>query len=447
MKLKATRKMKIRVYKLTIVALTVCLLAGTMCFAQVEPVQPVQPAQPAQPVQVPQPVQVAAPVSVTITTGNGQIVTASVKADKKALMAQLRELKADVKGIIAAANSQMIAAINEAAVKVDVDGAAPLVSAKTDNTASSTDKQNGAVFKNYSKVYPADAGDKLVIDNRYGKIVVNTWDKDSFKVDVQIKASAHDDSQAQDILDDVSIADAKDGSSVAFRTDIDEGKSIWKTIFGGGDWSSHSLEVDYTVYMPAKNELVIRNRYGAVFLPNLGGKVTVDCAYGSFHAGSLSGESAIRVKYGNADIDNLGTSALDLSDGNLTLRSVGKIEANVTYSGIKIGKLRETGAFNIRYGGGLKIEDLDKNVSSLAINSTYSSVNIGLSGDENANFAVTVHYGDFNYNARSITFTDKSPGDNDHGPNFTKSYKGVLGKGNPDKNIAINTSYGSVQFD
>jgi hypothetical protein len=424
--------MKIRVYKSTIAALGVCLLAGTMCFAQVQP---------------PQPVQAPSPVAMQITSGDGAIVSLSAQADAKTIWSQVREFKSDLKDIAATVNTQVIAALQDAGVKAEVAGIIPHVSVKPIYSSGSNNNQDNTVFKNYSKVYPADADDKLVIDNCYGKVTVNTWDKNSFKVDVQVKASARSSDQAKDILDDVNISDAKNGSDVAFRTDIDQAKSIWKTIFGGGDWSQHSLEVNYTIYMPAKNELVIRNRYGAVSLPDLYGKVTVDCSYGSLRAGSLTNESAIRVKYGNADIGNLGATSIDLSYGNLSLGAAGKIEANVSYSGVNIGKLRETGAFNMRYGGGLKIEDLDKAVSRLAINSTYSSVNIGLSGDENASFDVTVHYGDFNYHDHTVTITDKSPGDNDRGPHLTKSYKGYLGKGSADKSISINANYGSVQFD
>lgn len=425
--------MKIKIYKPAITVLSLCLLAATLCSAQVQPVQPVQPPEPIQPVQETQPV--------TVSTGDNEAV--SVKVDGKWLSAQLNNLK----GIIAATTNEVNNALKDA--DIEINGNVPNISIRKSygNANADVQQDNNQAVKNYSKIYPANGDDKLVIDNSYGSITVNTWNKDYFKVDVQVKASAKSESDQRDMLDDVNISDAKDGSTVAFRTDIDKGKSIWKLIFGGGNWGDHSLSINYTVYMPSRNELVIRNRYGNIELPDLSGRVTIESSYGSIHGKSLTGETTIRERYGNIDLGNLSTTAIDLSYGNLSLGTVRSIQANASYSGISIDKLRESGAFNIRYGGGLKIEDMDRTVNRLAVNTTYSSVNVGLNGDENADFDIVVHYGDFNYHDHAVTITDKSPGDNDRGSHTTKSFKGYVGKGGSGKSISINASYGSVQFD
>jgi len=199
--------------------------------------------------------------------------------------------------------------------------------------------------------------------------------------------------------------------------------------------------------MPAKNELVLDNRYGAIVLPDLSGKVTINSAYGSLKARSLSNESTLRVKYGNASIDNLDNCTIQLSYGELTIGTVNELTADVSYSPIKIGKLNSAGTINLRYGGGLKIGDLSRAVKNLAINASYSNIDIGLSGDEAADFAIVTHYGDFNYGEHPVTITDKTPDDNARGFHPTKSYQGYIGKANSGKNITINTSYGNVKFD
>jgi len=85
-------------------------------------------------------------------------------------------------------------------------------------------------------------------------------------------------------------------------------------------------------------------------------------------------------------------------------------------------------------------------MKSLSINSSYSNVDIGLSGDENTDFGVTVHYGDFNYGDHDVTVTDKTP-DDDRKVHFTKNYKGHVGKGNSEKSIEVYSNYGNVKFD
>jgi hypothetical protein len=302
--------------------------------------------------------------------------------------------------------------------------------------------------KNYSKSYSIGSGDKLQIDNRYGKVIVNTWAKNEFKVDVEIKVAADEDDEAQKLLDGVSISDSKDGNVVSFMTNINnKGNNSW-SMWGGNSRSSvHKVEVNYTIYMPTKNALDITNRYGGTVLPDFAGKLTINSSYGSFTAKTLTnGNNNITSRYGSATIESLNGSDLNIAYGSLILGSSDNLNAQISYSSAKIDRIKTSGNITVKYSGGLKIGDLDKNFKNLSINSSYSSVIMGLSGDQNFDFDVTVRYGSFNYGDHSVNLTGKTPGDDERGWNPTKNYKGHLGKGNADKVVTISSSYGSVKF-
>jgi hypothetical protein len=125
--------------------------------------------------------------------------------------------------------------------------------------------------KTYTKSYPADGNDKLQIDNRYGKVTVNTWNKNEFKVDVQIKSYANNDDDAQKLLDQASITDNKDNDLVNFTTVINTGtgNNFWGTMTTNGKTTVRKTVVTYTVYMPIKSAVSITNRYGSIELPTL----------------------------------------------------------------------------------------------------------------------------------------------------------------------------------
>ncbi|MBL4677718.1 MAG: hypothetical protein JKY70_16180, partial [Mucilaginibacter sp.] len=72
--------------------------------------------------------------------------------------------------------------------------------------------------KTYSKSYSVDANDVLQISNQFGKIHVNTWNKNEFKVDVTMKFSSADASLVDEMLEGTSIVDSKVGSVISFRT-------------------------------------------------------------------------------------------------------------------------------------------------------------------------------------------------------------------------------------
>jgi hypothetical protein len=138
---------------------------------------------------------------------------------------------------------------------------------------------------------------------------------------------------------------------------------------------------------------------------------------------------------------------LNLSYGSLKLGNVGKLEADVKYAPIDIGKLASSGSFNVKYGGGIKINEISKALKNLDINSTYSSVNIGLKGDESFDFDVTVKYNSFNYDENRVKVTSKSPSDETRGYKPTKNYKGYVGNSNSNCKISINSTYQSVKLE
>lgn len=418
--------MKLKIFRLIPVTLTVILITIVNCFAQADSVAVIPPVPPA-------------PVSVIMV--NPQPVV-SAKINTKALKVQLHQLTTQLKSLSVTANTQVMAAVNNFNVNAVTPQIATSFNESDDSSSSNVEQDQDQLVKNYTKTYTVDANDALAIDNRYGKVTVNTWSRNEIKVDVQIKV---DGSDGQKTLDNVTISDDKSGSLISFKTNIGEVKSSWMSMLGGRH-SGSKMEINYTVYMPAKNELTIDNRYGAVEIGNMEGKVTINCAYGSFSAKSMTSESSVIVKYGNAEIGNLGSSALEVSYGSLTIGTADKVMANVSYSGISIDRIKTSGNINLRYGGGLKIGDVDKNMKSLSINSSYSNVDIGLSGDESTDFSVTVHYGDFNYGDHDVTVTDKTP-DDDRKVHFTKNYKGHVGRGNSEKSIEVYSNYGNVRFD
>jgi len=313
--------------------------------------------------------------------------------------------------------------------------------------------QNGDIVektKSYSKSYNVDGNDVINIDNKFGKITVITWAKSEVKVDVQIKVGANDEDKAQKLLDNVTIRDSKDGSGVSFKTSIsqnDDDNGSWGNLFGKKN-SVRKMEINYTVYMPAKNPLTITNKYGSTELPDLSGKLNINNSYGSLNAKVLSNPACqIRVRYGSATIGTLTGSDLDVAYGSLNLGDCDKLNADVSYGSAKIGRITTSGNINVKFSGALNIGEVDKNVKSLSVNSSYSSVKLGVSDGQNADFDITVHYGSFNYGGHDVNITSKTPADGERGFNPTKTYKGHLGKGGSDKTITISTSYGSVSFD
>ena len=304
--------------------------------------------------------------------------------------------------------------------------------------------------KAFSKAYNVSSGDKLQIDNRYGKVVVNTWNKNEFKVDVEIKAMANEDEDAQKLLDGVSITDSKDSWLVSFITHIDsQGNNSWGIWSSNGKSTVRKVEVNYTVYMPAKNALEITNRYGSTVLPDFDGKLLINTSYGGgFSAKTLSNpENDINIRYADVNIEVMNGGNLSCQYGNLVkIGTANNITLDTRYVSADINRLKTAGNISVHYGAGLKIGDIDKSMKNLNISSSYAGVLIGLKKDNNFDFDVTTRYNTFTYNNDVVKVITKSPGDDDRHFSSTKNYKGYVGKSNSDAKITITTNYQGVQF-
>ncbi|NOW97509.1 DUF4097 family beta strand repeat-containing protein [Mucilaginibacter sp. SG564] len=305
---------------------------------------------------------------------------------------------------------------------------------------------NGEVkekIKTYSKVYSAAGSDELKIENSFGEISVNTWDRNEFKVDVQIKVYADFDADADRFLDVIQISDSKTAGLVWFKTVIGNNGNLspelWK---GEGENHIKKIEINYVVYMPTKNTLSINNKYGNTILPDLPGKVTLHSFYGSLKAKNLLNPlNEIKVRFGDATISSLTGGSLQIAYGSLNLSESDKLNADISYGPAKIGTLRTSGNIKVKYCSKLQIAGLDKNLKVLDINSSYSNVKLGINKSENANFDINTYYGSFTYDKVRASLLGKVPGTEPQ-----KNYTGQLGKGNPDKTITIRSNYGHVDF-
>ncbi|MEO6149457.1 MAG: hypothetical protein ABIN95_03530, partial [Mucilaginibacter sp.] len=304
--------------------------------------------------------------------------------------------------------------------------------------------------KVYSKSYSADKDDVLEIDNQYGNITINTWNRNEFKIEIKVSVASNKAGEAQRMMDDILISDSKVGSTVSFKTRFNMGdggnNTTWSSFFSSKK-SVRSSDIVYNVYMPAKNALLINSKYGSVTLPDMYGKVTINNTYGKLYAKSLNSvNNNLNLKYCDVDIDQLGNGNVNLSYGSLKLGKIGKLAANVNYAPVSVGQLLTSGDFNIKYGGGLKIGELGTDLKILNINSAYSNVDISLNGKESFDFDVTVSYNSFDHDNNVVKVTTHTP---DDGPGYqpTKNYKGYVGRSNSNTKVTIVNKYQGVSIE
>ena len=328
-------------------------------------------------------------------------------------------------------------------------------------------KEYGNIEKKKSviKIYDVTSKDNLLLDNQFGQVKINLWDKNEVRVDISITANANNDDRAQQYLDGVEIEDKKEGSQISIRTVINKnGNSNWS-------WKSNNneknfVQIDYTVSMPKNTPLTVKNRFGATNIPVFRAPLIVVSKYGSFTATDLSGsKNDIDVSYGKADIQQMQNGNIDIAYSTLDLvkaenlvlsnkfgkMKIGEVETldgQISYSGGRIGTLKGSSKIKLSFSGGFRIDQLNQSADNVDIQASYSSLVIPMENND-CSFDVTVSYGGFKYPTdRKVSFTqnDDERKDDDHrSPRMTKQYVGKMGKGTGTK-LKVVSKYGEVSL-
>ena len=311
--------------------------------------------------------------------------------------------------------------------------------------------------RNIVKVFDVKDQDQLLVDNQFGQVRVNLWNKEEIKVEIVITANAPSDGRASEYLGAIQIDEKREKNKISLTTIIDKGQ------FGQNAWNrkgdKNFIQIDYTVSMPKENALIVRNKFGNIDIPLFQAPLTIDSRYGSFTAASLTNAAnTIEVSYGNAKIGKMDGGRLECKYSNITLDQATKLwlnnkfgelnigdvttlDADIDYSGAKIGMIRGIGRIKLNYSGNFKINEMTKSSGNVDIQAAYSSVILPADGNS---FDVTMTYGNFSYPSTNVNFTQQ-PSKDERGFQKVKQYQGKIGTGSGTK-ITVTSRYGDVKL-
>ncbi len=286
--------------------------------------------------------------------------------------------------------------------------------------------------KTINKAYKVSSSDMLNIENKFGRVHVNTWNKNEIQVKVEIIARAGTDQRAQDILDNIRVVDAREGQTISLRTQLEPMK-----ISGN---NQKSFEINYTVSMPDNNPLTIKNSFGDVYLPAFKGKTNISVKYGTLKTDRLSNSAnTVKLAYSTGNCGYINGGNVEVAYSNLNLGGTNGIQGFSKYSDFKIGSLNDALDFDVKYGS-FRVDNVSKNIRRINLDSGFSPISLNFEDDSAFSFDVNVQFGDFNVDKNLVNITSLEK-------DYTSAeYKGKFGGASPKGVISINSKYGDVKF-
>jgi len=199
--------------------------------------------------------------------------------------------------------------------------------------------------KEVTKAYAIKHGVELSVVNKYGRIQIIPWDKDSIKFNVLIQVRAKKEDKAEAALDGIEIDFVAYQSYIESKTSYTGEGSFWDSmksktemVFSG----DNKTRIDYKIYVPGYVNLNLTNKYGDIFLEDHQGRVNIDLSNGDLKARKLLEASHLKLEFAYARIDEMTTGRINLDHkSELQLNKVDVLNIESRSSRIKIGLANE----------------------------------------------------------------------------------------------------------
>jgi len=331
------------------------------------------------------------------------------------------------------------------------------------------------VTKEFRKEYTANKNTTVEISNRYGNVVVTSWDSDKVDIYVKVTIEMPDRTRAEKLINLINIEFTESENLISARTVIDE-----KFSFSGWGTPSRKFSINYTVKIPYYCSLDLANRYGNTDIDEIQGRVNLDIRYGNLTVTKLTREdekplNKISISYGKGLIKEAGwldiylryATAFDMTSAkaividskyskfragelsslvavsgydNYNIEKINNIVIESRYSSINVNKLMKKFDIEASYGS-VNVSYVPDGFESINLDTRYTGVRIGI--DESASYKLTgkASYGEIKIDDDKFNVKKRIIG------NTSSELEGIVGK-NPSPSAIINvtTSYGTVRL-
>lgn len=280
--------------------------------------------------------------------------------------------------------------------------------------------------KEIKKAYEVTPETRIEITNKYGKVELNTWDKDSVIIDIKIKVEEKKLSKLEKSMDEIDFDFTNSQHFLVARTTVGENRStLEKELLKFKETllqSDGNVEINYFVWLPKTNNLRVENKFGDIFIDDYSGEAEIDLSNGNLKSHDFSGKTNITLNFADATINKISTGRLDCNYSDLYIREAGSlkiqsksstfemlevkemdvdsrrdkfrvrladlVEADGSFSNFRFNELTDRLTLRADYGV-LDIEKTAPDFSNIYIESKSTDINLYFNPESNFGFEIT----------------------------------------------------------
>lgn len=203
-----------------------------------------------------------------------------------------------------------------------------------------TFSQNFSESKTYVHQFPLNSKTTVEVSNKYGKVQLLTWNKDSVRIDIDFYISSTSPARLDKLKQNINFDYSNSNFYVVVKTVfgksqsnvIDELKDFADAIVNG----SNEVRIDYTVHLPQNQPLKVTNKYGDIYADDLNGDVQINLANGDLKANNMKGNAQLFLSFGNAFINEINKGRITAEYADLNIRLAQNITLETKSSKIRL---------------------------------------------------------------------------------------------------------------
>jgi hypothetical protein len=189
---------------------------------------------------------------------------------------------------------------------------------------------------------------RIEITNKYGRIKINTWNKDSVIFDIKVRVEDKKLSKLEKTISGINFDITSNTHFLIVRTKVGETSSsiekemqnLKETLMLTGS----KIEIEYAVWLPATNPLKVENKFGDIIIGDYSGEIEILLSNGNLKSHNFDGKSKFTFNFADATINQLKVAQMNCNYSDVYLKKAEKLILNSKSTDFDIAEVADLDA-------------------------------------------------------------------------------------------------------
>lgn len=194
--------------------------------------------------------------------------------------------------------------------------------------------------REFVKRFKINPDTKIEITNKYGRIELNEWAKDSVVIQFRMEINEKKKDRLDKTLDNLDFDITNTAPYLVVKTQVDKNRSQLESEFNKFKetilQTNGSIRIDMKVWLPDNHNLRLENKFGDIVMDDYNGETQIILSNGKLICGQLPSGSSLDLSFADATVDKLPDARITSNYSDIQLQNAGNLRFESKSSTIEI---------------------------------------------------------------------------------------------------------------